>query len=99
MTQCIFDVSWIGRCKNEATDNNFCFVHHLACASCGAPAIRDCDETGQLVCGAPLCDGCEHTTRSDGTNGGIGFYETAPLPAGMRSNVRKTDQVFKPWYM
>jgi hypothetical protein len=51
------------------------------------------------VCGALLCDECEHTIAEDGTNGGIGFYRTSPLPEGFKEHCKKADQVYKPWYV
>ena len=34
--------------------------HAIPCASCGAPAHNLCGFTDQFICGAPLCDECEH---------------------------------------
>ena len=100
MTQCKYNLAWIGQCKEEATENGMCLTHaEKKCTSCKAPATHECDSTGQFVCGAPLCNDCAHTIRSDGTNGNIGFYETCPLPEGMKEHCRKTEQVFQPWYM
>ncbi|MEK9954773.1 MAG: hypothetical protein VW577_05145 [Pelagibacteraceae bacterium] len=91
---CGFDEAWIGKCKNPKP----CEKHaDLKCCVCGESATHNCEETGQFVCGAPLCDDCEHTTFEDGTNGGIGF-NAQPCPEGMKAHVRKSEQRFKPWY-
>ena len=92
---CGFIIAWVGPCKNPKP----CPEHSsMKCCSCGAPATHSCGETGMFVCGAPLCDDCEHTIAADGTNGGIGFYQTSPLPDGYKSHCKKTEQVNKPWY-
>ena len=31
------------------------------CASCGAPATHECQATNGMICGAPLCDACQHS--------------------------------------
>jgi hypothetical protein len=95
---CNFNIAWVGKCKKPAVKNGRCEEHaDLVCASCGAPATHSCEETGQFVCGASLCDDCEHTIAGDGTNGNIGFYRTAPLPEGMKEHCKKTEQVNFPW--
>ena len=72
--------------------------HTQICVSCGEPATHDCHQTGQFVCGAPLCDKCEHALFPDGTNGGIGF-DAQPLPEGMTNrHCRKDAQQHTPWY-
>jgi hypothetical protein len=92
--KCGFNEAWIGVCNEP----NPCKKHSdLKCVSCGNKATRTCDETGQFVCGAPLCDDCEHTIAEDGTNGGIGFYKTSNF-AGLKEHCRKTEQVNKPWF-
>jgi len=97
--KCRFIKAWIGQCKNDAIEGEFCKEHaDLKCCSCGAQATHECDETGQFVCGAPLCDNCEHTIAKDGTNGGIGFIRTSPLPKGYKSHCRKDAQIYQPWY-
>ena len=91
---CCFDNGWAGKCKNEAIENGFCEEHKdVKCCSCVEKATRLCDETGFLVCGAPLCDNCEHTIRSNGCNSG------GDLPEGLKGHCKKYEQVFKPWYM
>lgn len=94
--ECGFDEAWIGKCKQIG--NPRCAKHTgRVCVSCGADAVRNCEETGQFVCGADLCGDCEHTIFPSGTNGGIGFNAQS-LPKGMKRHCRKTEQKFKPWY-
>ena len=97
--KCRFLIAWVGNCKQDADDGSgFCEEHKgVNCSSCGEQADHTCSESGQLVCGAPLCGDCEHTTHEDGTNGGIGF-NTGKLPEGMGTHCRKSDQKHKPWY-
>ena len=99
--QCKFQIAWVGQCKEETiSDNDMCPKHALkTCVSCGKPATHECDSTGQFVCGAPLCDDCEHTICEDGTNGGVGFYKTSKLPDGYREHCKKSEQVYTLWYM
>jgi transcriptional regulator NrdR family protein len=100
MEQCKFVKAWIGQCKKEANVNGFCKEHiGMKCVSCGAQATHECEETGQVVCGAPLCDDCEHTTAEDGTNGGIGFFRISPLPKGYNEHCKRSEQVYKPWFI
>lgn len=90
---CRFDLAWIGQCKNPADESGFCEKHKdIKCVSCGEQATHECAETMGLVCGAPLCDNCEHTIQSNGCNSG------GDLPKGFKSHCKITDQVFKPWY-
>lgn len=96
MNTCGFDEAWIGKCE-EAGDP-FCAKHAgRTCVSCGAVAVRNCEETGQFVCGENLCGDCEHTIFPSGTNGGVGF-NAEPLPEGMRRHCKKTEQLYQPWY-
>lgn len=97
---CKFNKAWVGDCKNETDKGkDFCQEHQdLKCSSCGKKSTHTCEETGQFVCGAPLCDDCDHTTAEDGTNGNIGFYRTSPLPEGYKEHCKKSDQVYQPWY-
>lgn len=98
MNMCKWSKAWVGPCKEIADESGFCPEHKKEkCCSCGAQATHDCDETGQFVCGAPLCDDCRHTTFPDGTNGGVGFDE-APCPEGMKRHSKKTEQKYTPWY-
>lgn len=90
--KCKFDLAWVGPCGKE-TDGEYCSEHStIECCSCGEPAIKQCSETMGLVCGAPLCDNCEHTIRENGCNSG------APLPEGFKGHCKKDEQVYKPWY-
>jgi hypothetical protein len=54
--RCIWVRAWIGRCEAMATAHGCCEQHQAVCCSCGAPATHDCEETGDFVCGALLCD-------------------------------------------
>jgi hypothetical protein len=90
---CKFNLAWVGPCKEE-TEVEFCEKHsNLKCCSCGEQATRECPETMGLVCGAPLCNNCEHTMRSNGCNSG------GELPEGLKGHCKKTEQVYQPWYM
>lgn len=96
--QCDFDEAWIGRCKN----NKPCEKHDkLVCVSCGEKATRSCESTNGLVCGAPLCDACEHTLGSKGVTIGLSFSEDKynKAPAHLQLHCRKDQQVYKPWYI
>lgn len=91
MELCNYSKSWIGRCKNEKP----CKEHSdLKCVSCGELATHDWAETGQFVCGFPLCDNCEHTIYPDGTNGGIGLNHQR-LPEGLKLHCKKNEQKYK----
>jgi len=97
---CKYNLAWIGDCKEPEVENGMCEKHKdLKCCSCGKPATHECAETGQFVCGAELCDDCEHTRCADGTNGGIGFFRTSELPKGFKEHCKKSEQVYKPWYV
>ena len=87
---CSFDRAWIGKCKKPA-EKDLCEEHKgIKCCSCGKRATRECPETMQLVCGAPLCDDCEHTIRHNG-------YNSGDLPKGYKSHCKKSEQVYKSW--
>lgn len=93
---CIFQEAWIGQCKRDG--DPLCATHSDGiCVSCGSTATRNCEETGQFVCGELLCGDCEHTIFPEGHNGGIGF-NAAKLPEGMKRHCRKTEQRYKPWW-
>lgn len=98
--QCNYGKAWVGGCKTEVSSSGDRCKEHadIKCASCGSDATRECDETGQFVCGAPLCDNCEHTISKDGTNGGVGFNAQDP-PKGMKAHCKKTEQQHSPWYV
>ena len=94
MSNCEFSKAWIGPCGKALP----CSEHkNLKCCSCGEPATHDCGETGQFVCGHPLCDDCEHRTFEDGCNGGVGFNQQS-LPEGEKRHCKKSEQKHKPWY-
>lgn len=88
MGECQFNKAWIGKCgKPTVEGSNYCEEHlDLECVSCGKQATHSCHETFGLVCGAPLCNNCEHEIAEDGTNGGI------------VAHCRKDEQKYKPWY-
>jgi hypothetical protein len=97
--QCKFDKAWVGKCGKSADESDFCEEHKgTKCCSCGAQATHTCDETGQLVCGAPLCDDCTHNTHPQGHNGGVGF-NAHKWPEGMKTHCKKSEQKFAPWYV
>ena len=61
--RCRFDNAWIGPCGGSTVeDSEYCKIHlGLMCIGCRTKqATRECSETMQFVCGAPLCDDCEH---------------------------------------
>ena len=90
---CKWVKSWVGKCGNPSS-GEFCSEHSgLKCSSCGAQSTHDCEETFGLVCGFPLCDDCEHTILENGCNAG------APLPEGLGVHCKKSEQIYKPWYM
>lgn len=63
--QCVFNVAWVGRCKNEAEDGSVvCEKHSKQKCWCGAQATRECSHASSLVCGAPLC--ADHRCKSHG---------------------------------
>lgn len=95
MKKCEFILAWIGPCGSEVEGNyTFCKTHDSeTCCSCGEKATKECSETMELVCGAPLCNECEHTIRENGCNSGV------PLPEGVKGHIRKGTQIFKPWYI
>ena len=98
MNKCKWQEAWIGQCKEEADESGFCGKHKdKKCSSCGSEATHTCSETGQFVCGAPLCNDCEHTIFPNGTNGGIGFNAQRP-PEGMKDHCKKAEQKHTPWY-
>jgi len=97
-SKCKWNQAWIGICNRMTVDSDFCGIHkNEKCVSCGKPATHDCDQTGQFVCGASLCNDCEHTIFPEGHNGGIGF-NAQPCPEGMERHCKKTEQKYKPWY-
>jgi len=60
--ECPFIVSWVGKCKQVPDVGEiYCPKHkNEKCFKCGAQATRDCDHTGQFVCGVPMCDEHKH---------------------------------------
>jgi hypothetical protein len=97
---CKFQNAWMGQCGKPIHENGMCEEHSkLKCVSCGAQATHACSATGQFVCGAPLCDDCEHTTAMDGSKANIGFFKTSPPPEGMKEHCKKSEQKVFPWYV
>jgi hypothetical protein len=94
MTTCGFNEAWIGACKEPVAEETRCAKHAgKTCASCGAPATKNCDETmGPLVCGCDLCAECEHTTHPNGCNSG------SYLPDDLKGHCKPSEQRFRPWY-
>ncbi len=63
---CKFDIAWVGAC-GKPTNNGWCTEHEgLVCCVCKGKAVRSCEHTGTLVCGAPLCDTCQHSLDGGG---------------------------------
>lgn len=90
---CCYSLAWIGLCKKPAGENGLCEEHSKdKCSSCGEQATGQCAETMGLICGAPLCDKCEHTLCENGCNSG------AKLPDGYKNHCRKDKQVYVAWY-
>src|SRR5690554_1608481 len=89
MDKCKFNKAWVGKCGKPTVENSDYCEEHLGmkCDSCGKQATHSCSETFQFVCGAPLCDDCEHEIAPNGTNGGA------------MKHCRKDKQKYKPWYM
>lgn len=96
---CKWIAAWIGKCDKPVVEGSEYCEEHVKekCCSCGAQATHSCEETGQFVCGEPLCGDCEHTIFPSGTNGGIGFC-AEPCPEGMKRHCKKTEQKFKTWW-
>lgn len=95
---CKWTAAWIGRCRVAADQgSDYCAKHTQKCSSCGETATHDCEETGQFVCGFPICDSCEHAIFPDGTNGGVGFNAQA-ISQEVKRHVKKSEQKYKPWY-
>ncbi len=99
IVMCGFHKAWVGKCKTQVLrEGDKCDEHQIKCRSCSAPATHQCAETGQFVCGAPLCDDCTHNIHPQGYNGGIGF-NALPLPEGMKTHGKKAEQRYAPWYV
>lgn len=65
---CKFAIAWMGLC-NKRTENqaSFCLEHEKQkCCVCGRQAVETCSVALQLVCGAPLCEGCTHDYEGHG---------------------------------
>lgn len=97
--QCRFVEAWRGKCSQKVVgEHGMCAKHApLVCCSCKAQATHSCEETGQFVCGSPLCDDCTHRTFPDGTNGGVGFNAQS-LPEGQKRHIKKSENTQLPRY-
>jgi hypothetical protein len=85
--QCRYIKAWIGQCHSQAMDgHSFCEDHlELKCSSCKKQATGNCDTTmGPMICGAELCDECEHMLSPDGV-------------AGHMVHCKKGEQLYKLW--
>lgn len=70
MTRCVWDEAYLGRCKQEALPGTpaLCAKHSdkpCSTPECNGVAVKTCDFAGQFVCGYPLCEHCEHWSKSD----------------------------------
>ena len=73
MNQCKYWPSWQPQCRAEC-EGDFCEKHAaIYCCVCRDKATHECDHTGQLVCGAPLCNNCEGHTDTSKPAGRWGF--------------------------
>ena len=58
---CGFNMAYAGTCKTtKIQDNGQCDKHQDNCCMCGESATQSCSYAGQFVCGAPICDNCNH---------------------------------------
>jgi hypothetical protein len=60
-TTCQYDEPY-AKCNNTVIKGSkFCVYHaRLKCVQCQQAATHGCDNTGYLVCGAPLCEKHKH---------------------------------------
>lgn len=61
MTQCGYDITWVGKCKEEAEPGSTnCKEHQKLCGLCRKRLVRtECAHTfTQFVCGYPTCIEC-----------------------------------------
>lgn len=80
---CNFELAWTNPCQNEKP----CADHADAkCCVCEKDAIRECSETFGVICGALLCDSCEHLLTSEGVN-------------SIGGHCRKNEQKYLPWFV
>jgi len=90
---CRFKSAWGRECGKMADDSGFCEKHkNIKCVSCSEQATHLCSEQSWFVCGAPLCDNCEHTIMDNGHCCG------GNLPEGLGEHCKKSEQVYEPWY-
>lgn len=89
---CKFDKAWIGLCGQPSTDGSGRCLEHakVKCAVCGNLATRECEHTGQFVCGVPLCDDCEGYVDQSREPGVWGFLNHAHRHKVKTSSERPT---------
>jgi len=70
---CPYVPAYSNRCNRLKGESGFCSQHTgIKCCVCGKQATNECNETGQFVCGARLCDDCEGY-REKGPSGAWGL--------------------------
>lgn len=89
--KCEFVRAYIGACGGPVHTGRFC-AHHIGtkCAACGGQATNECCHTGQFVCGAPLCDGCEGFSDPDKPSGTWGFMNHSHRMRGQVAEANPT---------
>ena len=71
---CPYYPAYSNRCNALKGESGFCSRHTgKRCSVCGEQATRECNHTGQFVCGAPLCDDREGFVDSSQPSGSWGF--------------------------
>lgn len=87
---CPYMPAYSSRCNGIKTASGFCKGHTgKACSVCGEQATRECNHTGQFVCGAPLCPNCEPFTDTTKPSGSWGFMNHGHRPI-MRAQKPRT---------
>lgn len=80
-SKCRFILAWCGPCGKPVSKDGLCEKHAaMRCNSCKAQATRECEFTGGVVCGFPLCDDCEHAAVNDSNRGFLGMGNTKHRP-------------------
>ena len=71
---CPYFPAYSGRCNGMKGASGYCIKHtEKKCCVCGDQAVRECNHTGQFVCGYPLCRNCEGFTDDKKSGGTWGF--------------------------
>lgn len=87
---CPYYPAYSGRCNAIKGESGFCSRHNgKACSVCGEQATRECNHTGQFVCGAPLCPDCEGYVDSSKSGGAWGFMNHGHRPIMRAQKPRK----------